>query len=246
VCHSDVSRPPVAAAGSAVTGVPLVLEAADGNRFAAHAARAPRPTGAGVVVLPDVRGLHEYYRVLVERFAEIGIDAVAIDYFGRTAGVDSRPDSFPFREHAQQTTTQGVTADVAAAGRYLRSPEGGEVSSVFTIGFCFGGGHSWRLSADLAGLAGSIGFYGRPALAEGVVGRAHAPLLLLVAGADAQIPVVDVEEFAESVRASGGEAEIVVYDGAPHSFFDRSFDEYSEACDNAWHRVREFITTRCG
>ena len=60
--------------------------AADGNRLAAFRARAAEPTGAGIVILPDVRGLHPYYEELALRFAERGIDALAIDYFGRTAG----------------------------------------------------------------------------------------------------------------------------------------------------------------
>ena len=48
-----------------------------------------------MVVLPDVRGLHPYYVELAERFAEAGIPAVAIDYFGRTAGVEpTRGDEF--------------------------------------------------------------------------------------------------------------------------------------------------------
>jgi carboxymethylenebutenolidase len=245
VCHSDESRPPIAAgAGPAVPAQPLILEATDGNRFAAHAARPLAPSGVGVVVLPDVRGLHDYYRALVERFAEISVNAVAVDYFGRTAGTHARPESFDFRRHAQQTTAEGVASDVAAAIRYLRSPEGGGASSVFTVGFCFGGGHSWRLAGELDGLAGAVGFYGRPALAEDVVGRGHPPLLLLAAGADAQIPVPDVERFADSVRAAGGEAELVVYEGAPHSFFDRSSGEHSAACDDAWRRVQDFITGR--
>ena len=51
----------------------------------AHAARAIAPTGAGVVVIPDARGLHQYYKDLSDRFAEVGLVAVAIDFFARTA-----------------------------------------------------------------------------------------------------------------------------------------------------------------
>lgn len=247
MCHTAESRPPASTeGGSPRTAGPVVLQAADGNRFSAHAARSRRPSGTGVVVLPDVRGLHDFYRELAERFAGVGVDAVAVDYFGRTAGTEQRDESFPFREHAEKTTATGVTADIAAASSYLRSPQGGSVSSVFTVGFCFGGGHSWRLAAELPGLCGAIGFYGRPALAASVVGRPHAPLLLLAAGADAQIPLDDVTDFTATVVAAGGDADLVVFDGAPHSFFDRSWTEQRQACERAWEQVLHFLGSRAG
>jgi carboxymethylenebutenolidase len=245
MCHGDESRPPAAeGAGTAAGHGEILLEAADGNRFAAYAARAGEPTGAGVVVMPDIRGLHAFYRDLAIRFAEVGIDAVAIDYFGRTAGIGDRSDAFEFRPHVDATTPAGIAADVAAAAAYLRSADGGAVSGVVTVGFCFGGGHSWRQSADTPGLAGAVGFYGRPQPAAEVADRMAAPLLMLVAGADAHIAVADDEALAERARAAGGDVDLVVYDGAPHSFFDRSYAEHADACADAWRRVREFVAAR--
>ena len=88
MCFDPDSLPPIAPiAGAAVTHEDLVLQASDGNRFAAFDAVPERPTGAGVVILPDVRGLYRFYEELALRFAERGYLAVAIDYFGRTAGV---------------------------------------------------------------------------------------------------------------------------------------------------------------
>src|SRR5207247_3633720 len=108
----------------------LVLESADGTRLAAFAAHPDEPSGAGVVVLPDVRGLYRFYEELALRFAERGIAAVAIDYFGRTAGVGKRGDDFPYMEHVASATPEGIQADVRAAVEYLRSPAGGSVSPV--------------------------------------------------------------------------------------------------------------------
>ncbi len=104
----------------------MVLVADDGNRFRAFRARAAEPTGAGMIILPDVRGLHPYYEDLAQRFAEHGIDAVAIDYFGRTAGPEHRDGSFDFASHVPRTTFAGLSADIRAAAAYLRSAEGGE------------------------------------------------------------------------------------------------------------------------
>jgi carboxymethylenebutenolidase len=68
-----------------------------------------------------------------------------------------------------------------------------------------------------------------------------APVLLLMAGADENIPPADAEAFAADVRGRGLRADVHVYDGAPHSFFDRSFAEHREACDDAWLRILEFV-----
>lgn len=242
MCHDDDSRPPPPPVrGEVGARDDLRLTAADGNVLLAHGARAGTATGIGVVVMPDVRGLHDYYRELAARFAEAGIDAVAVDYFGRTAATDDRTETFEFMPHVQETTAEGVAADVAAGAFYLRSAEGGAVGRVFTVGFCFGGGRSWAQSADTPGLDGCIGFYGRPAVAQESVERMTAPLLMLMAGADQNIPPADAEAIAGQVRAHGLRADVHVYDGAPHSFFDRSFAEHRGACDDAWRRILEFV-----
>ena len=122
MCFDLDSRPPIAPiAGGALDSAPLTLTADDGNRFRAFRARATAPTGAGIVILPDVRGLHAFYEELALRFAENGIDALAIDYFGRTAGIDTpRDDSFEFRPHVERTTFAGLSADIRAAAADLR------------------------------------------------------------------------------------------------------------------------------
>ncbi|HET7093266.1 MAG TPA: dienelactone hydrolase family protein, partial [Thermomicrobiales bacterium] len=176
MCYSDDAHPPLPpVSGGAASEGDLALHSADGAAVMAYAARAAKPTGRGVVILPDVRGLHDFYKELATRFAEAGYDAVAIDYFGRTAGAGSRDEGFAYRPHVEQTTPAGVDADVAAAIAYLRSPEGGAVRQVFTVGFCFGGSNSWRQSASQPDLAGAIGLYGRPERVRDVVSAMKAP-----------------------------------------------------------------------
>ena len=124
MCFELDSLPPVLAiSGAAVSHDDLVLEARDGNRFAAFLATADEPSRIGVVVLPDVRGLYRFYEELTLRFAERGYTALAIDYFGRTAGAEKRGDEFEYREHVEQTTPEGMQADVAAAVCFLASDE---------------------------------------------------------------------------------------------------------------------------
>src|ERR671924_2327929 len=122
MCFELDSLPPVPVIrGAAVSHEDLVLETSDRNRFAAFAALPEEPTEVGVVILPDVRGLYRFYEELALRFAERGISALAIDYFGRTAGVGKRGDDFQYMEHLQHTTPEGVQTDVAEAVAYLRA-----------------------------------------------------------------------------------------------------------------------------
>lgn len=242
MCYGDDARPPLPPIGGAASDHgDLVLTSSDGTKLAGYFARASEPTGAGMVVLPDVRGLHRFYKELAQRFAETGIDSVAFDYFGRTAGIGERDDKFEYMPHVEKTTQENIAADTAAAIAHLRSKDGGAVKSIFTVGFCFGGSNSWNQSAFHPELGGCIGFYGRPARSEPFIARMKAPLLLLIAGADFATPVEQSNEFEHKLTAAGVPHEMHVYEGAPHSFFDRTHDQWKEACDDAWRRILDFV-----
>jgi carboxymethylenebutenolidase len=242
MCYTDDARVPLPPIGGAAADQgEFDLTSSDGTKFGAYFARASKPTGGGMVVMPDVRGLHNFYKELAQRYAEAGIDAVTIDYFGRTAGIGDRSDGFEYMPHVEKTTQENIAADVAAAIAYLRSKEGGAVKSVFTVGFCFGGSSSWNQSALNPGLNGCIGFYGRPIRSEQYISQMKAPLLLLVAGADGATTPEQAKEFDHELTAAGVSHEMHVYPGAPHSFFDRTYEQWKDACDDAWRRMLDFV-----
>src|SRR3954469_12444031 len=193
MCFELDSAPPIPViSGAAVSHDDLVLEARDGNRFAAFLATPDEPADKGVVILPDVRGLYRFYEELALRFAERGYPALAFDYFGRTAGVEKRGEEFEYPPHVQALSAEQTQADIAAAVEHLRSLG---VRSVFAVGFCMGGRQAWLAAAGGHGLAGSVGFYGRPGLAqdgapgpEQLAPQMEAPILALQAGGHAKIP----------------------------------------------------------
>jgi carboxymethylenebutenolidase len=241
MCHDQDSRPPapprtvdVAERGT------LTLTVADGTDVSVAYAEPAVPPSAGVVILPDVRGLHPYYVALAERFAQAGLPAVAFDYFGRTAGTcdstGTRPADFEWKSHVEATTPEGIDADLSASIAYLRRRTRPDLP-VVTVGFCFGGSHSWRQSGGDLPVSGCIGFYGRTTRVGQAAHRAHLPTLMLIAGADHATPVEESLALAATMRAAGAEVETAVYDGAPHSFFDRGFADWDEACRDAWHRM---------
>jgi carboxymethylenebutenolidase len=246
MCFDLDSSPPIpASSGAAVSHDELVLESRDGNRFAAFLATPEEPSETGVVILPDVRGLYRFYEELALRFAERGYPALAFDYFGRTAGVGKRGEDFEHWPHVEAVSPENIQADVAAAVEHLRSVG---VKSVVAVGFCMGGRQAWLAAAGGHGLAGAVGFYGRPgAGADGAPGPAQlasqldAPILALQAGADQHITAEDNEAFERALSEAGVEHELVVYEGAPHSFFDRKQEDFAAASDDAWNRMLEFV-----
>jgi carboxymethylenebutenolidase len=249
MCVPYDSRPPIEPiTGAAVGTKDLTLTSKDGTRFAAFQATGGRPGSPAVVVLPDVRGLFRFYEELAVRFAERGFDSIAIDYFGRTAGVGKRDESFVFQDHVAKTKVDQVNADVAAAVAELR--KGGNANRpIFTVGFCFGGSNSWIQATAGHGLKGAIGFYGHPTRQQRdgtvpVIDRVKSiacPILGLMGGADQGIPIEEVDKFRKALAENKVTHDIHVYPGAPHSFFDRRFADFKKECDDAWGKVLAFI-----
>ena len=249
MCYDDNARPPMPPSnGGTAQGEDVVLTAADGNRFAAYIARPSNPKGSQVLIYPDVRGLHQFYKELALRFAEVGVAAIAMDYFGRTAGLTSRDEPFDFWPHVQQLRLPTVFADAKASLEHLHSATGYSDSS-FTVGFCLGGSLSLYTGTEDMGLAGIIGFYAglsrqmdeNKGTVLAAADKIHYPVLGLFGGADQGIPQEQVHQLDEQLDKAGVEHEIVIYPNAPHSFFDRRAAEYADASSDAWQRVLTFM-----
>ncbi|MCK0112008.1 dienelactone hydrolase family protein [Ornithinimicrobium sp. F0845] len=226
----------------------LTLTTEEGAPLATYSAVASDPHTAAVVILPDVRGLFDYYKRLADRFASAGHHAIAIDYFARTEASTDRGADFDFMPHVRQLTVEQVQADARVAAGWLREELG--VRDVVTVGFCLGGTMSYYATTDPAlDVAGAIAFYGGldgsrlgvfddPAEAAD---RMRGPLLAIYGGADASITQEMRDRFDGALRSAGVEHEFVTFDGAPHSFFDRTHGDHSEACDESWRLVLRFL-----
>ncbi|HVD23420.1 MAG TPA: dienelactone hydrolase family protein [Lapillicoccus sp.] len=242
MCFSSDQHPPLPPRTSDVgEHGPTVLTAADGTRLAAFDAVPVTRRGASLVLLPDIRGMHPYYTDLAIAFAQAGIDTVAIDPYARTAGLSDRGAGFVFRPHADALERSSLASDARAAKDRLASRSD---DPVFTLGFCRFGAESWALSATDLGAAGCMGFYGKPGSVLELVPSMTAPLLILAAGADAATSPEENAAFDRALSDAGVDHEFVEYAGAPHSFFDRSFAQWEEACSDAWKRMLRFVDAR--
>jgi len=249
MCTAHDSHPPIEPiSGAALDASRITLAGEDGAEFRAYLARPAQGTGAGIVILPDVRGLHPFFEELALRYAEHGIDAIAIDYFGRTAGTEERGDGFEHMAHVEQARWDSLAGDIRVAVAYLRGLDN-PPRSTFTTGFCMGGRLS-SMSATLGlGLAGVIPFYGwpvgpnrngTPAPADSAE-KIECDILALYGEADEGIPEKVRTEYDRALDRAGVRHETVVYARAPHGFFDRKAEQFERECADAWDRILTFI-----
>jgi carboxymethylenebutenolidase len=249
MCFDLDSHPPIAPiSGAAVDAESITITSEDGAAYRAYLARPAQATGAGIVILPDVRGLHPFFEELALRYAERGITALAIDYFCRTAGTGPRGDDFEYMPHVEATRWTKLSADIRSAVRHLRGLDPAP-RSIFTTGFCMGGRLA-SLSTTLGlGLAGGIPFYGWP-VGKGRGGmpapadearKVECDLLIIYGEADEGIPKGVRDTYDAALDKAGVTHETVAYPGAPHSFFDRKAADYVAASDDAWDRTLAFI-----
>jgi carboxymethylenebutenolidase len=245
VCFEASARPPAPPRSGYFAARERLVLRSDAD-FAATVARTTREHAPGVVILPDVRGLHPYYEALAEAFADAGVHALAIDLYSRTAGAQHRDGDFDYAPHRAAAKDAGIDADTVAALTELRRRGAG---ALYVLGFCFGGRAAF-MQGTRDDVAGVVGFYGWPTraeeggsspLEEARAGRFKAPVLAFYGGADEKIGAEDRQAFAEALSAAHILHETVVYDEAPHSFFDRSMDEHSQACDDAWRLMLRFF-----
>jgi len=252
MCYDSDARPPYPPiSGGAADGKDIILTASDGNQFAAYIAYAAQPAGPQVIIYPDVRGLHQFYKELALRFAEVGVRALAIDYFGRTAGLTPRDESFEYMPHVEKMTIPTFLTDVMGALAYLRGLSTTD-RPTFVVGFCRGGTLALYTGAEELNLAGLIPFYA--GLSRPIAGskgstleqaaKIRYPVLGLFGGADQGIPASDIDQLDQQLDTAHVPHHIVTYDGAPHSFFDRRYAEYADASADAWTRMLNFINTR--
>src|SRR6266536_1133618 len=91
----------------------------------------------------------------------------------------------------------------------------------------------------LPDVRGLYRFYERPQ--PDAATRMEAPILDLQAGADKNTSAEDNAAFDSALTEAGVEHELVTYEGAPHSFFDRKQEDFAEASTDAWRRALNFI-----
>ena len=190
-------------------------------------------THPGVIVIQEWWGLDGHIRDIAERFAREGFVALAPDlYHGAIA---TEPDEA--RKLVMNMNREQAVKDLLGAVKHLQSIDAVAPKKVGCIGFCMGGSLTLALAAAEPDVAAGAPFYAGMQPGKDQIAQIRAELFCAFGADDGGIPPERIAEFEGNLRSTGRTAEIKVYDGAPHSFFNDTKPSYrAEASKDAWER----------
>lgn len=195
-----------------------------------------------VLVIHEVFGLNDHIKSIADRIAAEGYTALAPDFFVRASVTPPKDasDMTALRKAASSIPTELAIKDMQAGLDYLKTLK--DVQRSFaSVGFCMGGGFSYQLATHTSDLAGAVIFYGRTPLE--LVQQVSCPLLGSFGALDQGIPPEKVKEFEDALKKAGKTADIKVYPGAKHGFFNDTRPEAynAAAAADAWQRTLKFF-----
>jgi len=172
-----------------------------------------------VLLIHEIFGLSDWARSMADDIAAMGYIVIAPDLlsgFGpNSGGTSAFPDQQSIIKAVSGLDPATVTADLNATADYaLKLPSANGKLAV--IGFCWGGGQSFRFATNRKGLSAAFLFYGPPPPAESLK-TITAPVYGFYAGSDARISAT-VPDTGTSMAAAGKTYDPVIYDDAGHGF----------------------------
>ena len=171
-----------------------------------------------VLMIHEIFGQTDWVQEMADELAAHGYVVVAPDLLSGMGangdGTKSFDQSGAIKAVSQLPPAQ-ITADLNAVADYaLKLPASD--GKLFVIGFCWGGGQSFRFATDRPDLSAAFVFYGPPPDKE-AMSRIKAPVYGFYAGNDARIGATIPDAIA-NMKAAGKTYEPVTYDGAGHGF----------------------------
>jgi carboxymethylenebutenolidase len=199
-----------------------------------------------VLVIHEIFGMTDWVQEVADEFAAAGYIAVAPDLLsgmGPNGGRSSSLDQSKAMEAVGHLDPAQVTADLMAAADYAQKIPASN-GKLFVVGFCWGGGQSFRFATNRPDLAAAFVFYGQPPDKEAMA-EIHAPVYGFYAGNDARIDVT-IADATANMKAAGKVYQPVTYEGAGHGFMrageapDAS-DANQKARADSWVRLKDLL-----
>jgi carboxymethylenebutenolidase len=199
-----------------------------------------------VLVIHEIFGLSDWAQELADEVAAAGYIAVAPDLLSGMAPNGGRTKDFPtgVTEAVSKLNPDQVTADLNAAADYgLKLPAAN--GKLYVVGFCWGGGQSFRFATNRSDLSAAFVFYG-PAPDKDAMPRIKARVYGFYAGNDARIDAT-IPDTVAAMKAAGKTYEPVTYEGAGHGFMRAgeapdATPGNAKARDESWTRWKSLLT----
>jgi carboxymethylenebutenolidase len=245
VSQAAASSPPAVAQASGVTVSPTdrAIQARDVSfpqgalQVLGYLAEPRTGTPApGVLVIHENRGMLEHFKDVARRFAKVGYVALAVDLASREGGTARFTDPAQVSALLGRTPEEQLVAMLNGGATYLQGLSSVRRDRLGAMGFCFGGGMTWRLATANASLRAAVPYYGaNPPLAD--VAKIKAAVLAIYGEQDTFINP-GIPAIREALQRAGVTHEIVIYSNARHAFFNDTGPQYSAtAAQQAWQRT---------
>ncbi len=208
-----------------------------------------RPAGEGqryaVLVCHENRGLTDHIKDVARRLAKAGYVALAVDLLSRQGGTAAVADPTQVPGLLGQMPPDQFVQDFEAGWTHLKSQPYTRPEGVGMVGFCFGGGVTWRVATKLADLKAAVPFYGPVPPVEDVPGI-QAAVLGVYAGRDQRINQ-GIEIIEPAMKANGKTFDKVIYPDTDHAFHNDTGQRYvAEAARDAWSRTLAWFAQYLG
>jgi carboxymethylenebutenolidase len=211
----------------------------------AYVAYPERKTKApAVIVIHEIFGLTDWEPKVADRLAKEGFVAILPDLLSSKHGVTpADPDSG--RKLVGQLEPERVTADLNAVYAYVNGLPAVAKDQIGSIGFCWGGGQSFRYATNNPKLRAAVVAYG-PAPDTADLKKIQAPVLGIYGENDerinASLPMVTAQ-----MQSAGKTFMSEVYPGTGHGFLKpgRQGSDGPQV-EKAWTRILEFYRARLG
>jgi carboxymethylenebutenolidase len=204
-----------------------------------------------VLVVQEIFGVHEHIKDICRRLAKLGYFAVAPALYAREGDVSKLSDIAEVMKIVAKVPDIQVAADLDATVKWAASTGKADTAKLGITGFCWGGRQVWLYAAHNPSLKAGVAWYGplqipasemRPHNPIDLVQQINTPILGLYGGAEAGIPVGQIEQMRAALKAAGKASEIVVYPDTPHGFNADYRPSYRpEAAKDGWKRMREWF-----
>lgn len=205
-----------------------------------------------ILVVQEIFGVHQHIQDLCRRLAKQGYLAIAPElYFRQGDAREYREISELVQQLVSKVPDRQVLADLDHAAHWA-TRLGGDAGKLAITGFCWGGRIVWLYAAHNPQLKAAVAWYGKlvgektlnsPKHPIDIVADLAAPVLGLYGGQDNSIPLDTVETMRQAIRATNGDAEIVVYPEAGHAFLaDYRPSYHPEAAIDGWRRMLQWFS----
>jgi carboxymethylenebutenolidase len=172
-----------------------------------------------VLLIHEIFGLSDWARSMADDIAAMGYIVIAPDLLSgdgpNGGGTSTFPDQQSVIKAVSSLDPGVITTDLNATADYaLKFPSANGKLSV--IGFCWGGGQSFRFATTRQNLSAAFVFYGPPPAADAMK-NITAPVYGFYAGSDARISAT-VPDAKTAMAVAGKKYDPVIYNGAGHGF----------------------------